>query len=154
MTYDVVEWKGFPNSPEVVMLFFQPEYKFKFSCFQNFLLSIVGCSIATIAFFISAPASRPLTPPVLPCSRPPVSFHCVVHDSSHSEHKIRFVLSLFEAIFLHVRFYFFCKIKILNRKRNNLKTWMFRFSSASKCGLNDWIELWRIPYSQFPSSRE
>ena len=111
MTYDVIEWKGFPNSPEVVMLFFQPEYKFKFSCFQNFLLSIGGCSIATIAFFISAPASRPLTPPVLPCSRPSVSLHCVVHDSSHSEHKIRFILSLFEAIFLHVRFYFFVKSK-------------------------------------------
>ena len=126
MTYDVIEWKGFPNSPEVVMLFFQPEYKFKFSCFQNFLLSIGGCSIATIAFFISAPASRPLfsrfppchapcslvlPPPVLSCSRPPVSLHCVVHDSSHSEHKIRFILSLFEAIFLHVRFYFFVKSK-------------------------------------------
>ena len=27
MTYDVIELKGFPNSPEV-MLFFQPEYKF------------------------------------------------------------------------------------------------------------------------------
>ena len=38
MNYDVTELKGFPNSPEV-MLFFQPEYKFTFSCFQNFLLS-------------------------------------------------------------------------------------------------------------------
>ena len=38
MTYDVTELKGFPNSPEVI-LFFQPEYKFTFSCFQNFLLS-------------------------------------------------------------------------------------------------------------------
>ena len=27
MTYDVIELKGFPNSPEV-MLFFRPEYKF------------------------------------------------------------------------------------------------------------------------------
>ena len=42
MTYDVIESKGFPNSPEV-MLFFQPEYKFTFSCFQNFLVSISGC---------------------------------------------------------------------------------------------------------------
>ena len=37
MTSDVIELKGFPNSPEV-MLFFQPE-----SCSQNFLLSIGGC---------------------------------------------------------------------------------------------------------------
>ena len=35
-TCNVIELKGFPNSPEV-MLFVQPEYKFTFSCFQNFL---------------------------------------------------------------------------------------------------------------------
>ena len=42
MTYDLIELKGFLNSPEV-KLFFQPDYKFKFSCFQIFLLSIGGC---------------------------------------------------------------------------------------------------------------
>ena len=41
MTHDVIKLKGFPSLPDV-MLFFQPEYKFTFSCVQNFPLSIVG----------------------------------------------------------------------------------------------------------------
>ena len=42
MIYDVIELNGFPDSPEE-MLFFQPKYKFMFSCFQNFLLRVGGC---------------------------------------------------------------------------------------------------------------
>ena len=41
MTHDVIKLKGFPSLPDV-MLLFQPEYKFTFSCFQNFPLSIGG----------------------------------------------------------------------------------------------------------------
>lgn len=41
MTHDVIKLKGFPSLLDV-MLFFQPKYKFTFSCVQNFPLSIVG----------------------------------------------------------------------------------------------------------------
>ena len=36
---------GYSLPDTEVMLFFQPDYKFKFSCFQILLLSIGGCSV-------------------------------------------------------------------------------------------------------------
>ena len=91
MTYDVIKLNRFPNSPEV-MLFFQPTYvsllpKFSFKHwwmwngnFKLCYISVFDWTVLSneqhiIAFFISAPASRPLPPPVLSGSHPPVPLH-------------------------------------------------------------------------------